>query len=105
MPLNKIIWNGLYSAQLFKQVQAAVRICMHYKRMGLEKHQVTTANVWYVSICLMCLLLTACSETGWHSESSAAKHGSHLTVHFKKENDNHYATHHIYRTNKVYGCH
>jgi hypothetical protein len=102
MPLNKIIWNGLYSAQLFKQAQAAVRIRAHYKRMGLEKHQVTTAKVWYVSIRLTRSLLTACSNTGWHGKSSAAKRGGHLTVHFEKEDDDHYATHHVYRTNKAY---
>jgi hypothetical protein len=50
MPLCKFIWNGLYSAQWLKQMEAEVQIQAHYKRMRMGKDKVTVANVWYVSI-------------------------------------------------------
>ena len=45
-----IIWNRLYSAQLRKQAEVAVRIQSHYDRKELEKGGVTVANVQYVSL-------------------------------------------------------
>ena len=98
----RIIWNRLYSAQLRKQAEVAVRIQSHYDRKELEKGGVTVANVRYVSHSFNApSILTACSPTGWHGESGAAKHGGHVTVHFE-EADGRYKTHHVYRTDEAY---
>ena len=46
----RIIWNRLYSAQLSKQAEVAIRIRSHYDRKKLENRGVTVADVRYVSI-------------------------------------------------------
>ncbi|KAF8260199.1 hypothetical protein EI94DRAFT_1706476 [Lactarius quietus] len=82
----RIIWRGLYRNNSVKREDVRDRICAHYCRMGLEKLGVR---------------ITLVINTGCHGESSAAKKGSHLTVHFKTKKWAHVMTHHIYRSDKL----
>jgi hypothetical protein len=48
MALRRIIWNSLYAKQPHKRRSLAMRIRLHYVRMGLARRGVEKASVRYI---------------------------------------------------------
>lgn len=93
--------NGLYSSKKHEsdQIEVEKLVRAFYWQKNLKRRGVAIARVRYVFMCPFNAppaLTITCSNTGWHLEHGVVG-SEHVTVDFRKRDELHVTTRHIYR--------